>query len=282
MVRVTLLFAAVLVFGCGGSHRPDGGTGGGSGGGAAGGGSGGGAGGGGGGSGGGGVTGECALQLDSCDAGHCYQVRQGSGAVTQCLAGACDVVAQDCAAAGTKCAYGVDGGRDCYPDGTLDVGAACGGAVTADCKKGLTCVNGPLDDGGTGLACAAFCRSDGDCSGGRRCYINLDVGGPELPMVCAAPPPSCDLFAQTCTASGDGCYPTTNGPECYPAGSVGVDGTCIYANDCAPRMTCAKKSGVSGGTTCHLLCATDGGQPYCPDGGVCGTLTGLNGLGACF
>ena len=55
----------------------------------------------------------------------------------------------------------------------------------ADCKKGLTCVDGPLADGGTGLFCAKFCRTDGDCDMGWRCYINLDVGGSELPQVCA-------------------------------------------------------------------------------------------------
>ncbi len=56
----------------------------------------------------------------------------------------------------------------------------------------------------------------------------------------------------------------------------------MYANDCGPKMTCAKLSGSTGGTTCHLLCTADGGAVGCPDAGTCGTLTGLNGLGACF
>jgi hypothetical protein len=227
--------------------------------------------------------GECGLSgTPACDAGHCYQVKSGSTAMTECLGGPCDVVLQDCSGSGRKCAYGVDGGRDCFPDGTLDLGASCGGAITADCKKGLTCVDGPLPDGGTGESCLKFCRTDGDCTGGQRCYVNLDVGGTELPMVCAAPPPSCDVFAQDCTVAGTACYPTTSGPACYSEGNVGVGGTCMFANECGPRMTCAKLSGGMATTTCHLLCATDGGQPYCPDAGVCGTLTGLNGLGACF
>lgn len=279
-----VVFGAVLLglLACGNSNKPDGGVGGGSGGGGTSTGGGSATGGGVGGGGGGGIPGECGLSgTPGCDAGHCYQVKDGGSEMTQCLGG-CDVIAQDCTGTGQKCAYGVDGGRDCFPDGTLNEGDACGGAITADCKKGMTCVNGPQADGGTGFFCAKFCRGDSDCDMGWRCYVNLDVGGSELPQVCAAPPPACDVFAQNCTISGTACYPATSGNACYQEGSVAAGGSCMYANDCGPRMTCAKLSGSTAGTTCHLLCTPDGGAVGCPDAGACGTLTGLNGLGACF
>jgi hypothetical protein len=195
-----------------------------------------------------------------------------AGTAKRCLAGACDLVDQDCDA-GLKCAY-LDGGRACVADGTLTEGQTCAGAPVG-CKAGLSCTL-LSNDGGS--ACSRFCRLDTDCGSPQRCYVTLiPDNSNERPLVCADPPLMCDPLKQDCPSGSDGCYPGSSDAGCYPAGTLKTGDDCSFSNDCAKGSAC------SGATPkCHTLCAFPNGSPSCPDAGLCTRLTSSQTVGVCL
>jgi len=210
-----------------------------------------------------------------CDAGETctLTVFADAGVGTRCLAGACDLVDQNCDA-GQKCAF-LDGGRQCVPDGTLMEGATCANQP-ASCAKGLACTLVGYDGGS---ACARFCRLDIDCGAPQRCYVTLVLPETmERPLVCADPPLVCDPLTQNCPHPSEACYPGMGGPGCYPAGVRTVDIGCTYSNDCARGLAC---TGGGGTTACKALCSFDGGTLPC-DAGVCTRLNSSQTVGVCL
>ncbi len=227
------------------------------------------------------MGGNCSLTgPNTCDGGTCVlQTVADGGTEPTCTAGACDVVLQDCAG-GQKCSYQLDGGRGCGPDGTLVENGACGTSVAGECVKGTTCVQGALSDGGMGSTCAKFCRTDGNCNGGQRCYVTLNIAGTmEKPLVCADPPRVCDVLKQDCPMTNQGCYVTSAGSACYNSGTTANGAGCMFANDCVKGSTCASTNGVA---TCRTLCAFPSGTPSCGDAGMCRRLTGYEDAGTCL
>ncbi|MBL8952475.1 MAG: hypothetical protein JNK82_16965 [Myxococcaceae bacterium] len=195
------------------------------------------------------------------------------GIGTRCLAGACDLIDQNCDA-GQKCAF-LDGGRQCVPDGVIGEGQQCAGAPVS-CAKGLACTLVGTDGGSL---CSRFCRVDGDCGSPQRCYVTLVLPETkERPLVCAEPPMSCDPLLQNCAASSEACYPGQGGPGCFPAGTRAADVGCTYSNDCGRGLAC---TGGGATTVCKTLCAVDGGSPSCATG-RCTRLQSSQSVGVCL
>jgi hypothetical protein len=218
---------------------------------------------------------QCEFNSRPCDAGACTLTRlDDAGIAKRCIVGACDIVLQDCDA-GFKCAYD-DGGRACLPDGTLDEGSPCAGSA-ATCKAGLTCTFVGIDGGS---ACTRFCRLDTDCVAPQQCYETLQLDGTnEIPLVCADPPMVCDPLLQNCPGPGDGCYPGSGGPACFPSGSVPNGDNCTYSNDCLKGSACV---GSAGSTTCHPLCGYPATSPRCDGGVACTRLSNSMTVGVCL
>ena len=205
-----------------------------------------------------------------------------------CFAGECDVVAQDCAA-GARCTYvlGVDNTtrRRCVSAGsTVAEGASCASTSTAEgfydnCAPGLACTAPATSGGGSApYTCKPFCRGGAQCSAPRDCVeVVRFTGSNELPRVCGAPGPSCDVLAQGCT-SPQGCYPSPqSGSVCVTAGALADGQGCAYSNDCRPGSACVR---AGGGLTCRPLCRSPSGSPACTSG-RCEPLQDFPGVGVC-
>ncbi|MBX7113797.1 MAG: hypothetical protein K1X64_05625 [Myxococcaceae bacterium] len=209
----------------------------------------------------------------ACDAGAhftcTYIGRSDGGLGTECVAGACDVVQQNCDG-GMKCGF-ADGGRACVPDGTVNEGEPC---TASNCKRGLACVVVPAEDGGQASECTRYCHTNSDCMAPQQCYVTLNLPGiAERPRICAEPPLVCNLLTQDCPKVGEACYPTSSGPGCFSAGP-GADGaSCSFSNDCVKGTACI-------GTQCQKLCAFPSGTPACTTG-TCARLTGYSDAGVC-
>lgn len=269
MWRCLAAFLALTAFAaCPGKNDPDGGIDSGSG--------------GGGGAGGSGGGGGAVPNDDTCDFGGPRNCDAGSsctlsvltdgGVAKRCLAGACDLIEQDCDA-GQKCSF-LDGGRACVPDGALNEGQTCAGAAVG-CRKGLACTFLGADGGSV---CARFCRMNIDCGTPQQCYVTLVLPETsERPLVCADPPTTCDPLMQNCPSAAEGCYPGSGGPACYPAGNVAIGAACMYSNDCGRGAACSG----SGMTQCKQLCAFPSGSPAC-DAGTCTRLQSSQTVGVCL
>ncbi len=210
-----------------------------------------------------------------CDAGEACTLAlfDDGGIGTRCIAGACDLIDQNCDA-GQKCAF-LDGGRQCIPDGVLTEGQSCAGAPVS-CSKGLACT---LVGNDGGSACTRFCRLDGDCGSPMKCYVTLVLPETkERPLLCADPPMVCDPLQQNCVAPADACYPGAGGPGCFPAGTRAADAGCTFSNDCARGLACTSDNGS---TVCKTLCAADGGVPACTSG-TCRRLSSSMSVGVCL
>lgn len=224
---------------------------------------------------------ECSLAAQDCDAGSCIQISlDGGGIAAACRAGACDLVKQDCPA-GEKCTYVIDAGtflRGCAAEGTGEEGQACTGTPSSNtCKKGLICVSGELGDGGASSVCNRFCNSSAECTAPRHCFLLVEISGSEeRPLVCAEPPPACDPLAQDCVKSTDGCFPSSIGPTCFPAGNVSDGSPCTFANDCQKGSICVDNS-----RTCRAICRFPSGNPSCASG-TCTRLAGSTDAGVCL
>jgi hypothetical protein len=226
----------------------------------------------------------CDVAAQNCTTGSScihYQVDGGLG--SKCFPGACDLVAQDCAAS-DKCTYVADGGsaleRGCVADGTANEGDACTGTATSNtCKKGLTCALKPEADGGSSAVCLKFCNSNSNCTGTDLCYVVLTIAGnEERPLVCGPPPSACDPLTQNCPTNSDGCYPTTSGPGCYPAGTTADGQSCVYTNECQKGSACV---GQTSPGTCRKICQYPSGSPSCTSG-TCTPISGQADAGVCI
>jgi hypothetical protein len=208
-----------------------------------------------------------------CPAGSACTISRLSdgGSAKRCAPGACDVVDQDCDG-GLKCAF-ADGGRACVPDGVLNECQSCDGAPVG-CRAGLACTFVGADGGS---ACARFCRVNGDCGAPQQCYVTLVLpDSDERPLVCADPPPSCDLLAQNCASASDGCYPNGTMANCFAAGTVAAGASCRFSNECVKGSVC---SGTS--PACRQLCQFPSGAPACTTG-TCTRLQNFSDAGVCL
>ncbi|MDC0708226.1 hypothetical protein POL68_07065 [Stigmatella sp. ncwal1] len=212
-----------------------------------------------------------------------YRLEEGPG--SQCLAGACDPVLQNCPA-GQRCTYLRTAGqteRACVEEGTADEGNPCQlsgpseGLGTDNCKKGLFCTDTSREDGGTSFQCVRFCHDAAQCGASRQCNEVLWLNGTvELPLVCGSEAKECDLLAQNCE-SPLGCYPTTGKPLCTSQGGRGEGARCEFSNQCASGSACVR---TGEGLTCRPLCRLPNGQPSCAQGS-CQPLQGHPDVGAC-
>jgi hypothetical protein len=132
----------------------------------------------------------------------------------------------------------------------------------------MTCVTFAGSDAGS--KCAKYCNGNTDCTGNKLCTAPLSVPGTsEIPVVCQAPPSSCDLLLQDCPTLTDGCYLGPTGGVCFPAGSTADGQGCASGNACVKGSQCA---GAQGAGTCRKICNTDGGTPMC-NAGTCNPLS---------
>jgi hypothetical protein len=216
----------------------------------------------------------CGFSSNPCATGSCTETVLVDGGIgKRCVAGACDVVLQDCDA-GLECAY-EDGGRTCVPAGSLPEGASCAEQVSG-CQRGLTCTFASADGGSV---CSRFCRLDSDCTSPQTCYTTVVLPNTtELPLVCADPPMTCDLLMQNCADSSQACYPTSTTPACYPAGTSAVGASCTFSNDCVKGSACV---GNLGARSCRSFCAYPTGIPECATG-ACMQLSSSATVGACI
>jgi hypothetical protein len=218
--------------------------------------------------------------------------------------GACDIVAQDCKAAGTECFEVVgDGGRwttacvPTTPNARIAKGSpCCPGQPANPCLPGLECL-GELcvADAAPPGRCAPRCCSGNDSicgtsSDGFPGHCDTDVTGPlpdgavqDLFFICSyseqcrplrlAPCPQgfgCLVSDNRGTAKCVQIYDPSGPPQGLPEGSP-----CIYANECADGMMCLGPTGQQ--ATCRMLCLTPNSQPPF-DGGA---LAGGPGTGGC-
>ncbi len=271
-----------------------GGTGGGAGGGT-GGGTGGGAGGGtgggmGGGTGGGPGTVGAACQLegpDTCAQGEsCILVEMGANQFEpHCMLGGCDLVAQNCAG-GQACGYSVVNGvvqRACVAPGTRQKGESCGQSA-GNCAAGLVCAGGATG----GATCRQFCEKQSDCGAGASCAFLITIQGTqERPLTCEAVADSCDVLLQNCPTATDGCYLSSIGNKCLPAGTAAVGQPCDSTTLCEKGASCISvAAGPNPTLECVRLCGFPNTAPACP-AGTCQQLSTQSGpvadggVGAC-
>lgn len=166
----------------------------------------------------------------------------------------------------------------CQPAGAGEDGAAC--MSYADCAGGYYC-----DLGTDGGQCRQICCGDSDelCPEGQSCQVRIvdGEGRPTGVGLCRASD-SCDPLTQMGCSDGQGCYPNEGGTVCTrPVSGMGLlaGEACVSANDCAPGLTCAASAGAP--SSCVPFCRLPEGEPDCPEGQVCGTLTGFTDFGVC-
>ncbi len=160
----------------------------------------------------------------------------------------------------------------CEPDGVGTDGTTC--TADTDCAPGFGC-----DMASNPKVCRAYCCSASDeCPSGQACAISLEGPSGATGVGLCSASDECDLVAQDCTGTGNGCYPTGSGNSvlCVSGGSTAVGNACTNANDCVPGATC------NGGTgTCQTLC-TFGDADGCGTGNPCNVLlTGFTDVGLC-
>ena len=241
--------------------------------------------GGGAGSTGGGTATTCTLEGQECGAGKACMVAEltQTGVRTQCFDGACDLVTQNCGA-NLRCDYAAPTPqgtpeRSCVANGTATKGQVCNQSV--QCSAGLTCVGVQLTDGGTSQQCEKYCYKNSDCLSTEICSGPITItGSAEIPLTCAPKPPTCDPLVQTsCTTAGDGCYSTSEGNLCLPAGTTAFGGACTTVNGCVAGASCIGVQMQDGGTAqqCLKACNLDGGMPNCTNAS-CRPTTGPTGV----
>ena len=195
----------------------------------------------------------------------------------------------DCS--GTQsCGDGAANGTEGCDDG-VNNGAGDGFCLT-DCSAmqicGDTIANGgeDCDEGAVDtMLCDADCTlatcGDGYINGmaGEQCDDGNTTDGDGCSSTCMDAPVACGLDLVACSAS-EGCYPTTSGAFCFPAGSLPEDDPCVNQNDCQAGYACIDRQVGPPGALCTELCDTANGF-NCSSGGPCSGIAGSSGLGAC-
>ncbi len=124
------------------------------------------------------------------------------------------------------CNQGCDAGQhctlannvfSCVPAGEAQAGATCNNS--SDCAPGMACFR--LTDENI-ATCRQFCIDDGDCTGGRRCDLNVNFG--------TEPHSFCGDISV-------GCDPFLDNPMLSGAGGAGAAGGAWGAHD-APSRAC--------------------------------------------
>jgi len=145
------------------------------------------------------------------------------------------------------------------PDPGLSAGQSCSYAIA--CAPGLQCALGTCRDTCTTSATLT-------CEAPDLCEAFVGVTG-----ACMHP---CSPLTTDCEAH-EGCYfSLLNTYVCMGGGSVAVNGSCTYSNDCAAGLLCI---GTAPDYFCRTTCSTDG-SITCSTG-TCTEVTGFNPLGYC-
>ena len=169
----------------------------------------------------------------------------------------------------------------CYPNPSLN-SASCasvgkkskGQACTApnECKKGMLCVN---------QLCLKVCDTSGatgvNCGAGETCD-KLVSGGKELPCNIGAcfGNTACNLLTSTGCPATHNCMPSGGGKkQCVPVGKKALGATCTVDAEC-PKATMCISTGANKPKNCLRKCHFSGGNPKCPSGFNCATVTSGN------
>jgi hypothetical protein len=206
---------------------------------------------------------------------------------------ACDVVCQARCGCGQSCQV-VAGVPTCRDQAApyLDKGASC--QPSADrCKPGHICLEELAGNNACGSHCYRFCRTDGECQGGEKCTIQIQLG----PMssayrACAPPAEACDPWGSARCANltarpspAFACYVMGNAPNqtsCECAGSLKIGSPCTFEHECEPGAECVQQQGLK---TCRKICNAElvvGPNPApCPAGQLCTPFTGSARYGFC-
>ncbi len=174
----------------------------------------------------------------------------------------CSLVAPQCGCGpGLGCQVHDDGSTYCTAAGSVPPYAPCSGGL---CAAGSVCLN----NSGTTLLCAPFCKTDSDCVGGACLALGTSQGTGNVPGIgyCAS---GCDLEnPQAICGAGLSCetFLASSGASttgCIPAGTkTGANG-CSSSNPygCAPGFACMNNG------YCRRWCRVDLND--CPSGTNC-------------
>jgi hypothetical protein len=205
----------------------------------------------------------------------------------------CDLVCQARCGCGQRCLVD-SSGPHCQdrPGPFVDLGGTCNNKDDR-CEPGLLCLQESADNAACGAHCYRHCRSDGDCSNGARCVIEVQFGVTATPFkVCSPPADTCEPWGTAhCRDQAQrpaplfGCYvmgSATNSTACECAGTLKVGAACTYEHECEPGAECI----VSGATrTCRKICNAEllvGPNPApCPAPQTCTPFTGSAKYGYC-
>lgn len=199
----------------------------------------------------------------------------------------CNPAAQDCGD-GQRCnivgigATNATGITACVAAGTAADGAMCTraeGRLGADsCERGLSCVNYGQATASS-RTCQPLCGSASDCMNGGRC---IPIATVPRAGICR---PTCTPFAadacaqggcryvNALAAGGDATSPLVRTAICTPAGSTAEGEACSSDNDCAPTLSCSRRS-ASDAFACRRICDSNNA---CPTGTTCsGTASASN------
>jgi hypothetical protein len=167
--------------------------------------------------------------------------------------------------AGNTCyvrCFGNTGVGSCTAAGTGQAGLPC--TTSAECAPGLQCF-----EYSCGKICMKFCKTDGECGGGR-CTVNVPCGGrATVHKACTLP----------CDPRGDGLTGCSGGLRCYlfdeevPGcdcqGANKEEGQpCQNVRDCQPGHLCVEMENAA--RVCRPLCRLADG--VCPPGRTCTPL----------
>jgi hypothetical protein len=204
-----------------------------------------------------------------------------------CMVGGCDLVTQDCPQ-GQACGYTLDPVsnqpvRGCIAPGNRTEGQSCGQNI-GQCAAGMVCAGSQ-----GGATCRRFCEKATDCGPGASCAFLISISGSvERPLTCEAVTDQCDVLLQNCPSAADGCYMTSIGNKCQPAGTALVGQACGNTVLCEKGASCIGTSAGANPTfECARLCGFPAPATPACTAGTCNQLVGQNGpvldggVGAC-
>ncbi len=200
------------------------------------------------------VSGTCGN--GTCDAGESCE-----NCAVDCTCKPCNPLTSVGCTASQQCYLGTSG-LQCGGFGTVVDGGTC--KYLNDCGLGSLCV---------GAICRKVCATAGSSLGCTLPAICEELGSGTTSLgynlgACFAPD-NCNLITSSGCPTGQACLPASNGKQCSPAGTVGLDGACQSVSDCDVGYLCLNSSTTG---TCKKRCNTTDAST-CPTGLTCGTVT---------
>ena len=190
----------------------------------------------------------------------------------------CDITGGDC---GSQACAEIDTNVfRCLPSDGKSVGASCNSDPSTwanlPCKDGAYCIN-YVD----GSVCYQFCRSSGDCTGGKKCaFVFTDE--PTLGVCLAS---TCNITGGDCTTGA--CYPVAPGiNRCHTSSGAALGTTCNPATSssspvpCDDGLLCLKTGTAATDGTCLPFCIT---PSDCDTNSTCKgpVFQGISDIGVC-